>query len=267
MSEVPTKIVGRKRILAALRRMCRAKIPLLMTKLEEHSLAVKGRMSALEVQLENEQDDKSKVSSLFIHEVSERGLNFLKGITHVHVEFRMTAMKLMFDSPVISCSRRSIFLGVPDFMTSLDKRKNVRVPTRESMQAYVESSLILTDKFGIFGPFFSHYSRISKRISVDNISLGGLSLSTRFPFLLQGIEVGSFDPSALLYLPLLSSPHPIPISIKVKWMRQQKSPIENKKGVHFVTEYKLGIEFQNLDEASRMIVNTYIQRLNEDHAI
>lgn len=253
-------IDDKDKISRSLRKICRANLPLLLRKLEDNSLAVKGKAAGFEIIA----DEAYQTRGIFINELSERGSQYLQVEKKLRIELTMMSMKIEFESSILKIGKNFIILSLPSILTRFERRSNLRIPTNLYSQAFIKTSLWDPTRDLISPPFFQIHEPIGALINVANISVGGVGLSTFFPSIKEQIQLHAVDKTAQLILPMQG---PQQVGLKIKWIKSLRKTAASGNRVHFRTEYNIGCEFFDVSESALSSIKIFIQRFSDDHGI
>jgi hypothetical protein len=255
------KITGQERIISAFRNICRANLSILLRHNNDKTLAVRGKTAGLDLTVAGE----VSINGLFINEVSENGIAYLKNAKEIQAEFIMMSMKVVFFTTIIQMTKNSIWISIPEQLMSLDRRKNLRVNTKPEIMAFYSSPLSQGHQDLTWVPHFSQYQSFNNRIKIFNVSMGGICLTSNFPGVEKLFTIYPEHKNGFLHLPMLQ---PLPISVKIKWIKKIPKTIEEAGGNFYTKiDYRIGCEFYDLSDQAKSSVITFIQKLSEGYAI
>ncbi len=100
---------------------------------------------------------------------------------------------------------------------------------------------------------------------IGDISMGGVSVVSRFPSICRNLQKGVIVDDALLMLPLVE---PIPITFEVRWVKRFKESVQGFDGTpRTFRVYKFGLLFVNPSQRLNQEINRFIARLATAEAI
>lgn len=258
MDESVIKISNHERIERILRKICQAGVQVLIRNENGAGTVVKGRATALLL------DGFQR--GIRLSNISEKGYQFLGTIQQVQVEFILLSAKVTFNAAIAYREFGAIVVSIPAVLTSIERRKNARYNTSQSMMAYLRpSSWSPKNEDPTMPPVFSIYKDMANILIVSDVSLGGLSVATRYPGLYQVLKRGLIDDLSELVLPMQPATR---VSIEVRWAKRVKEDMRShEEKVRSVKTYKFGISFVNPSEDLQIQVQQFIQQLAKSEAI
>ena len=235
-------------------------LPLLIRTISNPTIAVKGRA-------------KSSPGPLSLHgfkvgNISERGLEHLaknaKG--GVQLEFALSSMRVTFYSSISHFALDDCTFTLPDFLLSIERRKNTRFMVLGSQRAFIsmpEWRPVASDP-GL-APFFVSSNEMSALIPVADVSLGGLSICDKFPAICAQFSEVPADRRMVLYLPMMK---PIEIFGSIRWHRKTRDVVTELDGQsRLINSYRYGVQFIGSSEELLNSVRGFIQMIAQAEAI
>lgn len=246
-----------ERVDRILSRVFDARLDLLIRVVSHPKVAVRGKAMLI--------DRSSQPACVFIGGLSPQGSRYLAQAQDVRVEFVGMATQIVFESTCFGVVGDTVRLSVPQELTSFDRRTNVRATVVPKLSAFMKLGDWYPRETDMTSPpVIDLFQDLSNWVPLADISEGGACLTVRFPSLLDRYDRGMIDSRSELILPLH---HPIPVPIEIRWVRRIKdSKIEDQK-TRFQRFFKLGIQFRELDETSRLMIKQYMNQLTVAEAI
>jgi hypothetical protein len=221
----------------------------------------------------------SKQKSYRLSQISVAGTELLRGQDYVKVELVLLSKKLVLMSQVTGRTPGKLLLNFPDKIIAIERRLNARFRVPNSQAAFVEFPGKTFPLGSLDTPFLPAFMREEKesspRLRIDDISLGGIAVFTRFGEIAALFKSEEDPMNAALYFPNHS---PIPVVISVRWIKRTQVAITTEKferarrilqvrfrnvftqtDIEFKeTFYRLGIQFsevsKDLDSALRQFM-------------
>ncbi len=222
-------------------------------------LAIRGRATELLTQ--------GASGAVRIANISEKGMEFLRGRKGVRVEFVGMATQVVFDSAIVAREDSSLIVAVPDCLISTERRKNARFVATPDFTSFIKFGHWHAEPNDLTSPpIFSHFAEQASWLYVADMSEGGFCATTRFPASLGSIRSGLVDDGAKLYLPMRP---PIPLQIEIRWIKKIKEVVKLDNGATSGEQrlYKFGVQFLGLPEPARIAIRQYMQQLTTASAI
>jgi hypothetical protein len=238
--------------------MCQGSLPVIVRSSDNLSVAVKGRAANLILE--------SGIRAMRISNVSLKGMEFLGTQQTVQVEFVMMSTKVVFVSQILLREQNNLLIQVPNFLVSIERRKNARHATTPDLAAFLRFSIYhpMVDDLAA-APWFPHCAAIGSQVGVADLSLGGLCAIARFPALNNVLRRGLIDDKAKLILPMQT---PLDVGVEVRWFKKIKEHVRVSDGqVRSVRSYRFGLEFVSQSEAAQVQIRSFIQQLSQADAI
>ena len=258
-SENRLKISNPQRINRILRRICQAKLQVIVRSTVDVTVAVKGKSADLMVD--------SPSSAMKITHISDKGAQHLGGKgSKIQVEFIMMSTKVVFASVILAAESNSIVIAMPRSLVSVERRKNARYTCTEDLNALIELSVWRPDPQDMTAPpFYSHNESLAKLIQIADISDGGLCAVTRFPAVNIVLRRWLIDENAKIILPMQD---PVTVAVIVRWSKRIKELVPDKEDSQtFTRSYRFGLEFVAPSEQLQVAIRQFIQQIAQAGAI
>jgi c-di-GMP-binding flagellar brake protein YcgR len=160
-----------------------------------------------------------------ISSISPAGDAVLASCEAVKVEFVLLSKKLYFVTRIRARSSGKILVQPPEKLYAVERRRNARFAIPNGIAAFMEFDDLHIDSTRFNSPFNPDITGKSKkhhiRLKLDDISLGGSALMTRFAHISNVIKPsGDAILSAKLFLPKLP---PIVVPVGVRWIKKSTS--------------------------------------------
>lgn len=235
-------------------------LPLLIRSLKVQSIAVKARALS--------SGGSSDSPGFKMGNISDRGLQFLTQNKDAvfQIEFTLASEKVIFTTKITNLTRQCCVVAIPKFIESVERRKSARVEPSENLRAYVgfERLAAVSNDYQA-PPVFESSQDLSALIPVSDISVGGVALISRFPFVSRLIKTTTSSERAFLYLPMTA---PIALDGSIRWNRQVAENTQAIAGqLRVITSYKFGLQFVDPNQTLQNHVQMFIQRLSQADAI
>jgi hypothetical protein len=255
-----SKVTNPERIIRVLQKIASGGLSVQIRALKQPETAVKGRAV--------ESGSLTVSNGVRIGGISEKGRAHLQNFAHdgVQVEFVLMSTKVVFSSRVIEFVGNQLLLSIPDSLTSIERRKDARFPITVSTRAYLQLQDWFTDtKDPTCPPFFEYQRDFATLLHVGDVSVGGLSIVSRFPFVCKALQRGAVVDRCALILPLTS---PIIAPIEVRWVKRLRERISDYNGEERTMRmYKFGIQFVNPQPELELELRKFMARLAVAEAI
>lgn len=252
------QIIDRSRILRVLRRVCKANLGVLIKPLSGGNKKVRGKAVGLSI---TEERGRFSILGILIYGVSDRGLEYLKESSYVHVDIVVSNVGLNFESVIKTVGDHSFLISLPEKINTFDRRKNERFDARSPLKSFVLFDLNLPDSEILAPPALPTYENFRNLMEVQNISKGGLCTRTLFPAFCERLSQGDFKPEAVLFLPL-EVPHIVKLVLRWNRVTREKED-EDTLPEDAKTVYLFGWEFAELSQKALLSVKTYMKKLVE----
>ncbi len=206
----------------------------------------------------------SKTIVKFI-EISEFGLQKLSPEQVVRFEVIGMPSKVVFMSKIIETGAGALSIDLPSTLISIERRQNVRYPTTSVKMAYLATSLwrpLLNDVSA--PPIFEQFRPISNWLPIFDMSIGGVCVKSHFPSVLNLLSSASDDPKARLILPMSD---PIVLPVAFRWQRRIKNRVLEAGRERYQLDFRLGIEFLEVDANSVTKIKQFLRQLSVADAI
>lgn len=235
-------------------------LPLLIRTLSQPTIAVKGRAKR--------SGGSVSIQGFKVGNLSERGLEHLAKNSEggVQVEFSLSSVKVMFYSSVSHFAFDECTLTVPDYLLSIERRKNARFQVVGMHRAFVSLPEWRPDpKDAGVPPYFPSSGELAELLPVGDVSLGGLSIVEKFPAVCSQFATSTSSRFILLHLPMSQ---PIEIKASVRWNRKTRDVVTEIDGQsRIVSVYRFGIQFVSPGAELLMSLKSFIQMISQAEAI
>lgn len=164
--------------------------------------------------------------------ISPAGDAVLSSYEAVKIEFVLLSKKLYFVTRIRARSSGKILINTPEKLYAVERRRNARFSIPQGIAAFMEFEDLRIDLGTFQSPFnpdiTGSHKRYSVRLKLDDISLGGSALMTRFNDVSNILKPsGDAILPAKLFLPKLP---PISVPVGVRW--NKKSTVSLMAGTH-----------------------------------
>ena len=263
MEESIVKITSEERIARILEKVIQANMQVYLRWPKDPGVAVKGRLAPI-----TELDEKSLVKGVGIRisEISEKGSRYLASKELIQVEFVLMSTKIVFASRVIFRGKEFLIVAFPTCLVSIERRKNARFKATSSHVGFIklEHHNPSKDDFTAM-PYFSSFQGLAGALKVEDVSLGGLSVSTNFPSVLPYATRGTIDEGAILTLPLQK---PVLCPIEVRWIKKiTATESDGAENLVKTLTIKLGFQFTSVSPELENALRIYIMQVSQAEAI
>jgi hypothetical protein len=235
-------------------------IPFIIRSLDVSLIAVKAR-AVTEIPGLN-------MAGVKISNISERGLQHLTQNSggSFQIEFILRSEKVQFYSKILKINRQGCVFAFPDYLESVERRKNARFGVSENLLAFMSFKNLPTDHLDFAGPpIFESARDLASLIPISDIGLGGAGLHFRFPSVSRVVESARPVEPATLCLPMTA---PTAIDVSLRWSRGLNDQVGAVDGsIRNIRSFKLGIQFLSLSESQLQNIQVFIQRLSQADAI
>ena len=257
------KITNRERIDRILEKLIQSQAQVLIRSHKDLSIAVKGRLTNM---IDFFVDEQTKAKGIGIGDVSDKGLRYLGGHEVLQIEFILMSTKVVFVSRVLISEGSYLIILVPNQLTSIERRINARYKATADYSGFLKME-IFKPGFEDYGapPFLPQQAHLSSMLKLDDVSLGGLSVSSHFPSVTNVAKRGVIDDGAMLILPLQK---PVICPLQVKWTKRVTSHHKDHDGQLIqVPIFKIGFEFISASEELKNAIIFYVQNVSRSEAI
>ncbi len=187
----------------------------------------------------------------------------------IQVEFATMATKIMFTSPVLDIGESWVRVGFPKTLVSLERRSSDRYVCRDHLMSFLSFSLWEPKVNDVLAPpMYAHQKESGAMVTIADISVGGICVVTRFPSICSVFFRGVVDGRALLHLPMQI---PLPVEAEVRWIKKIKEHVAQPKADGTISlytrSYRLGLQFRNQSESSKIAIKQFTQQLALKDAI
>lgn len=197
--------------------------------------------------------------------ISKLGLEKL--VLNETLRFEILGMpsKVVFQTKARKIDEGVLICPMPKSLISIERRSAARSATVPDVMAYMKLSVWQPEDSNLGGPpLFPQFTHMKNWLPIFDISIGGVCLYTSFPDVLKSTEMGTVDEEATLILPMAS---PITIPSTVRWQRRIKNTRSEVDDDRTHLEFRLGIEFNSLEEDDVMTIKQFIRQLSVAEAI
>lgn len=209
-----------------------------------------------------------KFSGIKISNISEKGLQHLiqNGTRPFSIEFILKAEKVQFTSNLEMVNRQVCFFSMPQYIESLERRRNARYLIGENLRAFLSFESMQGDPLDHASqPLFESAREMASMIPVVDISMGGVGLYFRFPAVHRLLDSTKSLESASLWLPMNS---PSSMDVAIRWSRRVSEEIkEDDGGSRLIKATRVGVQFMNPSEQQLQGIQIFLQRLSQADAI
>lgn len=255
--ESKSKIVNTERIIRLIQRICLANMSAIMRPKNNPQLSIRGNFRNIINRTHNSD------GFLVLGNVSERGLEKIPVGTVINAEIVGLSTKVSFLTKVMAHAAGGVAVLIPRELLSVERRQATRFPVKQSLAAFLKLSKWGPEINDVTAPpVFDLYRSVSGWISLGDISVGGCSIKTRFPSVLNLIETGFTDDHAELHLPLQT---PIKIRIETRWQKRIRENVTNSERQFL--EFRVGILFVDPPVEALLAIRAYIKQLSVADAI
>ena len=258
MDQNELKIANPQRIIRILRRISQARLPVLIRFSAQESILIRGRASDLHAEY--------TIPRMRISNISEAGIKKLGDKRTIQIEFVMMSTKISFVSHICQFDQNSITVGIPDYLLSIERRKNARHITTKDFTSFIALNIwqpTIDDPAA--PPTVLHFQELVNNISIADIGMGGICGVTRFPSAGMVLKRGLIDDNALILFPMQK---PVRLGLEIRWIKRIKEQIKDVDGFNrSARSFRFGGEFIFPNEDSKLAVKQYIQQLLQAEAI
>lgn len=257
------KITNQERISRILEKLIASQAQVYIRSHKDLSVAVKGRLANI---IDFFLDEQTRTKALRFGDISEKGLRYLFGEENLQIEFVLMSTKVVFVSKVFLSDSSHLIISIPNQITSIERRANARYKATADYSGFLRME-IFRPEFDDYGaaPFFPQQRQISGLLKMDDISLGGISISSNFPSVTHVAKRGVIDEGAMLILPLQK---PVYCPMQVRWTKRLTSDYKDHDGQLIqIQSFKIGFEFISPKEDLQNAIRIYIQNVIQSEAI
>ena len=235
-------------------------LPVLIRGASQPDTAVKARAAAPK--------DLSTSNGMRLANISTNGRIHLAMHSNngVQVEFVLMSTKVVFNTKVLMLEENAMIVEFPKVLVTIERRKDGRFPMNPQLRSCVRLPNWRPDIRDITSPPYFEYQKDQVAlIQVGDISLGGISLSTRFPSVSRALSRDSVINRAQVIFSLAT---PVMCNLEVRWVKKIRDNTGDSDGINRISRlYKFGIRF--VEPSSELITSlqTYIQKLSQAEAI
>ena len=174
--------------------------------------------------------------------------------------------KVIFQAKIKKLEKGEVYCFVPKSLVSIERRAAARSATQRHIMGYMQLSSWAPNSEGTIGspPLFDQFGTVKSWVPIFDISIGGVCLYTNFPDLLDHALGGEEDLESKLILPMTA---PMVIPSTIRWQRRIKNRVNESGMDRIQMEYRLGVEFNALDEEQLMKIKQFIRQLSVADAI
>jgi hypothetical protein len=254
------KVINPERILRVLERVSNGGLSVQIRSLRQQDVAVKGRAIPSHAL-------QSKIG-FSITGLSDKGRGHLLSTAEggLQIEFVLMSTKIVFYSRLIDMDASGVVVSIPDYLLSIERRKDTRFGVTDGTRAYVRMDDWHVDhRDAAAPPFFEYQRSFASLLQVGDVSVGGLSLVSRFPAACRLLQRGAVIDKSQMMLPLMA---PIPLIMEVRWVKRVRENLPDSKGEMRTTRaYKFGIQYVNPTEMLQKELQKFMARLAVAEAI
>lgn len=257
------RITSPERVQRILDRVIEAQLGVLFRWPKEPSVSVKGRVTAM---FDFYVEGGKKAKGLRISNISEKGMRYIWDKDIMQIEFVLMSTKVVFVCKIVSKDQNHVVVTAPKHLISVNRRKNERYPCTENLKGMFKFDMY-NPKWTDYSaePFYDHYSKLAGHLGVDDISLGGMCVSSAFPAINKLARRGLIDDSSKLILPMQK---PVVAPVELRWIKRIKEHHKEEDGsVRQFMTYKLGLQFLNVNQELEASIRMFIQQISQQEAI
>jgi hypothetical protein len=257
------RISNPERVQRILDRVIEAQLGVLFRWPKEPSVSVKGRVTAMfDFYLEG----GKKAQGLRISNISEKGMRYIWDKDVMQVEFVLMSTKVVFVCKIVSKDQNHVVVTVPKHLISVNRRKNERYASTENLQGLFRFEMFRPrwEDFAA-SPCYQHYSKMSGYMKIEDVSLGGICVSSTFPSVNKIARRGLIDDAGEILLPMQK---PVTAPIELRWIKRIKEHHKDDDGsVRQFMSYRLGLQFLNMNQEIETAIRMFIQQTTQQEAI
>jgi c-di-GMP-binding flagellar brake protein YcgR len=210
-------------------------------------------------------DGQKNPPVIIFDKISEIGLQKLEKGIPIKIEVIGMPSKVMFVTSIIDKADEGVICSLPASLVTIERRQNSRYRVTPSAMAYLSFSLWEPeDDDPSAPPFFDAYRSLAGWIPILDISAGGVCVQSHFPAFINTLETVDLDPKAKLHLPMSA---PMPVQAAIRWKRRIKNRFEEDNRERYQLDFRLGIEFLELQEEYQIKIRNYLRQLSVADAI
>lgn len=255
-TENSSKISNPLRISRIVAKMCQGHMQAIIRTKESSKLSIRAAFAKYETGREPE---------IVFDKISNYGLEKLNSGMQIKIEVIGMPSKVMFVTTIKTKSSTAITCSLPLSLVSIERRQNSRFRAIPSAMAYLSFSVWSPEDNDFAAPpFFDVYRNISSWLPLVDISAGGICIQSHFPSFINQLETIDFDPEARLHLPMST---PMPIKAQIRWRRRIKNRIIDDFGERYQLDFRVGVEFAELQDEQRSRIRQYLRQLSLADAI
>lgn len=163
--------------------------------------------------------------------ISPAGDSLLRAYDAVKIEFILLSKKLVFVTTVKGRVPGVVSLAVPERLIAIERRHNVRFRVPPGQAAFAEFPDRKFEFARFDAPFVPSFLRAGEptgvaRLRIDDVSLGGVALFTRFAALAELFRADEGPINMMLQFPGQPA---LPVPISVRWCKKTTSAVEGRK--------------------------------------
>lgn len=256
-AEATSKITNPERISRIVARMCDGHMHALIRTKDSPKIGIRASFARM--------DSQKNPPQILFDKISEFGLQKLdKGIP-VKIEVIGMPSQVMFVSSILEKTGEGVLCALPASLVTVERRQNSRYRVTASAMAYMSFSLWSPeDDDPSAPPFFDAYRNLAGWIPILDISAGGVCVQSHFPSFINVLEAVDLDPKAKLHLPMSA---PMEVQAAIRWKRRIKNRIDEDNRERYQLDYRLGVEFLDLQEEHQIKIRNYLRQLSVADAI
>ncbi len=226
------KINNPERIRRILQRICESNLQIFLKTSPQSHISIRGTTQYLYA--------NNNPPQMLITKVSARGIEILRDVKNVQIEFSMMSTKVLFSCQLISITGNSLYVSIPEQLVSIERRKNTRYPTTIDNSPYMNLDF-LNENYckPLSMPVVPCYDFLKNRLRVADLSLGGFCVVSDFPIFQNQLEIGKIDIASKMILPMIGE---FITPVEIRWVKKVKEHLQGSSGKAHIT-YKFGIQF------------------------
>jgi hypothetical protein len=256
------KITSPERVARILQRVAQGGVGIQIRSLAQIETAVKGRASS--------SGTLSTQDAFEISGVSDKGRahlqSFMQSNNGVQIEFVLMAVKVVFFARIVKFSGSAVLVTIPDYLTTIERRRDERFVMPVGNKAFLRLEDWFPEiKDPVVPPFFEYQRELASLVALGDISLGGISIVSRFPALCKVLQKGAMLDKVSLLFPLSE---PINSTIEIRWAKRLRESVQDFTGEpRTFRAYKFGIQFVNPSSKLQSEIQRFIAKIATSEAI
>ena len=253
------KIRNPERILRILRKAAAGNLQIMMSPKDRQSLTLKGKAYGVEYQAS---EHSVRGRGIFISGFSQRAYAELKHARQLKCEFMLMSSRLVFVTKILRLKDQHLVVEIPSEFENVERRKQSRTHLSGSTKAFI-NLVDFVNHSNAITPAFSQYSALRSMVPLADISIGGVCIYTYTPLLNSYLGMDFETDKAFLCLPMEV---PIPVKIRIQWVRSEKE-LRPKEKKHHKQIFKFGCQFIDLSEEAELKIKNLMSRIMQEDAI